>query len=373
MTLTPSQGLAIRCAHGRTVYRFPILISAPAQNYNMRHETRARCAPGGPAPGGLRRASPARRRRWTSRGSRRSRPTGACATSRARSPTPSGLRSCSRPPSPRSKPAHYRPFAGPVVVYVCGTSECFDRRVPGAARFTAAVIYDNRVLLAPRLFEREPRSACTPSSSTSFRTCTSGQRLGHYTMRIPVWFHEGLASLVAASGGADLVTEEDARRAIAAGEHFLPDASARRNAPQVRGSLAAQDRDALPPEHDVARRSQGPRARSAFAICSTACKSACASTKLSTRPSAPARSSWRSGFSAPSAALSSSARRPPQLRDRRSVEQGSASPGFRGCDRGGDRAADTCWLIAHRCLRGRVPTGPIPIRRAPATRKDARK
>src|SRR5262245_58224011 len=51
--------------------------------------------------------------------------------------------------------AHYRPFADPVVVYVCATSECFDRRVPGAARFTAAVIHDNRVLLAPRLFERE--------------------------------------------------------------------------------------------------------------------------------------------------------------------------------------------------------------------------
>jgi len=44
-------------------------------------------------------------------------------------------------------------------------------------------------------------------------------------MRIPVWFHEGLASLAAASGGADLVTEDDARRAIAAGRYFLPDTS----------------------------------------------------------------------------------------------------------------------------------------------------
>src|SRR5262245_11723077 len=51
--------------------------------------------------------------------------------------------------------AHYRPFAEAVVVYVCATSECFDRRVPGAARYTAAVIHENRVLLAPRLFERE--------------------------------------------------------------------------------------------------------------------------------------------------------------------------------------------------------------------------
>ncbi len=120
--------------------------------------------------------------------------------------------------------AHYRPFAEPVVVYVCATNECFDRRVPGAGRFTAAVIHDNRVLLAPRLFEREEQRLY-PILVHELSHLHLGQRLGHYTMRIPVWFHEGLASLAAASGGADLVTEEDARRAIVAGEHFLPDAS----------------------------------------------------------------------------------------------------------------------------------------------------
>lgn len=120
--------------------------------------------------------------------------------------------------------AHYRPFAGPVVVYVCATSECFDQRVPGATRFTAAVIHDNRVLLAPRLFERE-QQRLYPILVHELSHLHLGQQLGHYTMRIPVWFHEGLASLAAASGGADLVTEEDARRAIAAGDYFLPDAT----------------------------------------------------------------------------------------------------------------------------------------------------
>ena len=119
--------------------------------------------------------------------------------------------------------AHYRPFAAPVVVYVCATNECFDRRVPGAARFTAAVIHENRVLLAPRLFEREAQRLY-PILVHELSHLHLGQRLGHYTMRIPVWFHEGLASLAAASGGADLVSEEEARRAIAAGQHFLPDA-----------------------------------------------------------------------------------------------------------------------------------------------------
>lgn len=36
-------------------------------------------------------------------------------------------------------------------------------------------------------------------------------------------FHEGLASLAAGGGGADLVNEEEARRMVVAGSHFLPD------------------------------------------------------------------------------------------------------------------------------------------------------
>src|SRR6185436_12946407 len=118
--------------------------------------------------------------------------------------------------------AHYRAFAEPVVVYVCATVECFDRRVSGSGRFSAAVIHENRVLLAPRLFEREAQRLY-PILVHELSHLHLGQRLGHYTMRIPVWFHEGLASLAAASGGADLVSEEEARRAIAAGENFLPD------------------------------------------------------------------------------------------------------------------------------------------------------
>ena len=71
--------------------------------------------------------------------------------------------------------AHYQPFAGPVIVYVCATNDCFDQRVPGAVRFTAAVIHDNRVLLAPRLFVRE--AGRMASATTPGRSCrTSGGR-----------------------------------------------------------------------------------------------------------------------------------------------------------------------------------------------------
>jgi hypothetical protein len=42
---------------------------------------------------------------------------------------------------------------------------------------------------------------------------------------VPVWFHEGLACHAAGGGGADLVTEDQARDAILAGRNFLPDAN----------------------------------------------------------------------------------------------------------------------------------------------------
>jgi len=117
---------------------------------------------------------------------------------------------------------HYRPFAAPVAVYVCGSEACFERNVAGATRFTAAVVYDNRLVLAPRLFTREPQRL-QPILVHELSHLHLGQRLAHYTMRIPVWFHEGLASLAAEGGGADLVDEEEARRTAAAGRHFLPD------------------------------------------------------------------------------------------------------------------------------------------------------
>jgi hypothetical protein len=95
--------------------------------------------------------------------------------------------------------------------------------LPAGTHFTAAVIYDNRLLLAPRLFDREP-ARLYPILVHELSHLHMGQSLGHYTMRIPVWFHEGLASLVAEGGGADLVEEDEALRAIAEGRHFLPDA-----------------------------------------------------------------------------------------------------------------------------------------------------
>jgi hypothetical protein len=122
----------------------------------------------------------------------------------------------------RVEAVHGRPFRTPPVVYVCGDDACFHRFVDPRWNFTAAVVYDNRLVLAPRLFDREPERL-VPILLHELSHLHLGQRRGHYTMRIPVWFHEGLASLVAEGGGADLVTDADALAAAADSRHFLPD------------------------------------------------------------------------------------------------------------------------------------------------------
>jgi hypothetical protein len=107
-------------------------------------------------------------------------------------------------------------------VYVCGDDACFHRFVAARYNFAAAVVYDNRLVLAPRLFDREPHrlEAILVHELSHLHL---GESRGHYSLAIPVWFHEGLASLVAAGGGADLASDADAWDAALRAQHFLPD------------------------------------------------------------------------------------------------------------------------------------------------------
>ena len=117
---------------------------------------------------------------------------------------------------------HDRAFREPPAVYVCGDDACFHRFVDARWNFTAAVVYDNRLVLAPRLFDREPERLL-PVLLHELSHVHLGQHRGHYTMAIPVWFHEGLASFAALGGGADLATDAQAWAEVAASRHFLPD------------------------------------------------------------------------------------------------------------------------------------------------------
>ncbi len=111
--------------------------------------------------------------------------------------------------------AHYLPFAHPPRVYVCGTDPCFKHYVM-TPRLSAAVVPDNRLILSPNLDGRE-RLRLPAMLAHELAHLHLGQRIGHYHSTMPVWFHEGWASLTAKGGGAEYATDAQALAAIRAG------------------------------------------------------------------------------------------------------------------------------------------------------------
>lgn len=126
--------------------------------------------------------------------------------------------------------AHYLPFASPPRVYVCGTDACFKRYVM-TPKLSAAVVPDNRLFLSPNLSGRES-SRLSALLTHELAHLHLGQRIGHYQSSLPVWFHEGWASLTANGGGAEYVTDAQVYAAIRAGRLVnltLRDASDKRH------------------------------------------------------------------------------------------------------------------------------------------------
>jgi hypothetical protein len=111
----------------------------------------------------------------------------------------------------RVENVHGLPFRRPPRVQVCVTPACFQRLVPTAG-YTAAVLPGDLLVLSPNLFGRE--AARLPGILThELSHLHLGQRLGHYTPWLPVWFHEGLASLAALGGGAEFASDDEIFRA----------------------------------------------------------------------------------------------------------------------------------------------------------------
>lgn len=111
--------------------------------------------------------------------------------------------------------AHYLPFSHTPRVYVCGSEACFKRYVR-TPKLSAAVVPDNRLILSPNLDVKE--SHRLPGLLThELAHLHLGQRIGHYHSTLPVWFHEGWASLTAGGGGAEFTTDAKVLEAIRSG------------------------------------------------------------------------------------------------------------------------------------------------------------
>jgi hypothetical protein len=114
--------------------------------------------------------------------------------------------------------AHYRAFASTPRVYVCGSDDCFRRYVL-TPKLSAAVVPDNRLILSPNLDGKE-RQRLPLLLTHELAHLHLGQRIGHYHSTLPVWFHEGWASLTAQGGGAEYTTDARAFEAIRAGRRI---------------------------------------------------------------------------------------------------------------------------------------------------------
>jgi hypothetical protein len=112
----------------------------------------------------------------------------------------------------RVEAAHHLPFVRPPRVHVCGSDACFKRHVL-TPKLSAAVIPDNRLILSPNLDGRE-RHRLPALLTHELAHVHLGQRIGHYHSTLPVWFHEGWASLTADGGGAEYATDAEAYAAI---------------------------------------------------------------------------------------------------------------------------------------------------------------
>ncbi|MEW6120267.1 MAG: hypothetical protein AB1593_09280 [Pseudomonadota bacterium] len=110
---------------------------------------------------------------------------------------------------------HYRAFLRPPRVYVCGSEACFKRWVL-TPKLAAAVVPDNRLILSPNLDGKE-RARLPALLTHELAHLHLGQRIGHYHSTLPVWFHEGWATLTADGGGAEFASEARAYESIRAG------------------------------------------------------------------------------------------------------------------------------------------------------------
>jgi hypothetical protein len=120
---------------------------------------------------------------------------------------------------------HGRPFAHLVIVGVYVTPEAFVAANGLGDPHSVGMTFLGRVMLSPVLFssqrKRLPAILTHELSHAHLRSWMS--QLG--VMRLPQWFKEGLGVMVSGGGGAEGVSELQARDAILRGDHIAIESS----------------------------------------------------------------------------------------------------------------------------------------------------
>jgi len=124
----------------------------------------------------------------------------------------------------RVEAVHGRRFAHPATVGVYATPEAYAAANGLGSDVPAGVTFFGRVNLSPKLFWKQHQrlpAILTHELSHAHIQGWIGETA--YVLRLPNWFKEGLAVMVSEGGGAELVSEEEARAAIERGEQITID------------------------------------------------------------------------------------------------------------------------------------------------------
>ena len=121
----------------------------------------------------------------------------------------------------RVEVVHGRRFAHPVTVGAYATAEAYAAANGVGSDIPVGVTFAGRVNLSPKLFwpqHRRLRALLTHELSHAHIQGWIGEFKYVY---LPTWFKEGLAVMISEGGGAELVSEDEARAAIQRGERLV--------------------------------------------------------------------------------------------------------------------------------------------------------
>jgi hypothetical protein len=116
-----------------------------------------------------------------------------------------------------------RPFAHPVIVGVYSSPEAFAGANGVGISGIAGATFMGRVTLSPSLFSRHPSRLEGILTHELSHAHLAGWMGTLAMIRLPNWFKEGLAVMVSDGGGAEDVSDADARRAIRRGDRIAID------------------------------------------------------------------------------------------------------------------------------------------------------
>jgi hypothetical protein len=140
----------------------------------------------------------------------------------------------------RVEAAQGRPFAHPVTLGVYATPEAYAAaNVLGTAQFVGVTSF-GRVYLSPVLKRPQHRRLRAILTHELSHAHLQGWISANGFFHLPSWFKEGLAVMVSEGGGAEFVTEEEARAAIERGECIAIDDTGSQSTIEVRYERAPQ-------------------------------------------------------------------------------------------------------------------------------------